>query len=128
MKRGGDCAQKGAHDESGVEEEQETLAVETISKPRRQDGGDARAESVGRYHEPELGGRDLQRWYEHGAQRRHHHEVQDDGKLQEGHESDDEPLIARESALGLRLGHVFAQVLAWDWPGVGLGLAWGWPG
>jgi hypothetical protein len=52
--RGRHCAQKGAQYESDVEEEQEVLAVEAIRETRSQNRGDAGAEGVGRYHQPEL--------------------------------------------------------------------------
>jgi hypothetical protein len=61
LEGGREAAPQRAHQEAGVEEHQDLLAVEAVGEAGGDEAGDARAERVGRHDQAELLGRDRQR-------------------------------------------------------------------
>ncbi len=91
-----ETAPRGARDEAGVEEQQQLLAIEAVGEAGGEEARDARGEGVGRHDGAELRGRDVERGHDQRAERRHQHEVDDHGELQEGEHRDDALLVAGE--------------------------------
>ncbi len=96
-------AQRRTQNETAVKEEQQTLAVKPVGRSGCQDPGQGSAEGIGGHRPAELARGDTQFRHDDSAQWRHHHEVQDDGELQEGQNRHNGHLIAAE---GDRLGRV----------------------
>ena len=86
-------AQRGADDETAIEEQQELLAVEAVGEARREQARGAGAEGIGGDDLAEPLRRDVEVRHDDRAERRDDHEVEDDGELQKGEQRHQELLV-----------------------------------
>ena len=90
-------AESRAKREADIEEQQQALAIEPIGKACRQDTRNACAEGIGRDRHAELGGGNIQRRHDDGAERRHDHEVDNDRELDQRQQRHDQRLVTAKS-------------------------------